>query len=450
MAEDKGQGGAAAAIDDEEPAFDAPERGSADELLDAGAHAPIDAMRHSTAHVMAEAVLDLFPGAKLGIGPAIHDGFYYDFDLPRPLTPDDLEAIEGRMRESIAADHPFVRKEIPWEDGRALEESKGQPFKVEILDDLARKAQEAGTPLPQTSPLRARPVQRPVQGPPRRVDRQDRAVQAARRRRRVLAGRREAPDAPADLRHGLGDAGGARPVPVPARGGEEARPPQAGRAARPVLVPRRLARVGVLAPQGPAHLADARGRDARAPGPPRLPGGLDADRGVRAPVAAVRALGPLRREHVHRRVRGPAVQPQADELPRVDVHLPVAPALVPRPAAPLQRVRPAPPQRALRGAVRPHPRPPVHPGRRAHLRPPGPADGRDRGARRRGPRVVRLVRPRAAVRVRDATRQGDRRPGAVGPRGGADQGRPRPGGRRLRRQAQGRDVLRAQDRHLHR
>ena len=63
MAEDKGQGGAAAVIDDEEPAFDAPDRGSADELLDAGAHAPIDAMRHSTAHVMAEAVLGLFPGA---------------------------------------------------------------------------------------------------------------------------------------------------------------------------------------------------------------------------------------------------------------------------------------------------------------------------------------------------------------------------------------------------
>ena len=151
MADDKGQGGAAAAVDDEEPAFDAPERGSADELLDAGAHAPIDAMRHSTAHVMAEAVLDLFPGAKLGIGPAITDGFYYDFDLPRPLTPADLQAVEERMRVSVAADHAFVRKEIPWEDGRALEESKGQPFKVEILDDLARKAGEAGAPLPPTS-----------------------------------------------------------------------------------------------------------------------------------------------------------------------------------------------------------------------------------------------------------------------------------------------------------
>jgi len=74
----------------EEEVLEAPERGSVDELLDAGAHDEIDAMRHSTAHVMAEAVLDLFPGAKLGIGPAIADGFYYDFQLARPLIPDDL------------------------------------------------------------------------------------------------------------------------------------------------------------------------------------------------------------------------------------------------------------------------------------------------------------------------------------------------------------------------
>jgi threonyl-tRNA synthetase len=149
MAEDKGQ--AAAAVDDEEPAFDAPDRGSADELLDAGAHAPIDAMRHSTAHVMAEAVLELFPDAKLGIGPAIQNGFYYDFALPRPLTPGDLEAIEDRMRASVKADHAFVRNEVPFAEGRALEEAKGQTFKVEILDDLARKAEESSTPLPPTT-----------------------------------------------------------------------------------------------------------------------------------------------------------------------------------------------------------------------------------------------------------------------------------------------------------
>src|SRR3954471_11512120 len=145
------QGAAAVAegeiADDEALAFDAPERGSADELLDAGAHAPIDAMRHSTAHVMAESVLDLFPDAKLGIGPAINDGFYYDFDLPRPLTPADLAAIEERMRASVRADHAFVRREVPFEQGRALEEQHGQPFKVEILDDLATKAANSGSEM---------------------------------------------------------------------------------------------------------------------------------------------------------------------------------------------------------------------------------------------------------------------------------------------------------------
>jgi threonyl-tRNA synthetase len=134
-----------------EELFDAPERGSADELLDAGAHGELDAMRHSAAHVMAEAVLDLFPGTKLGIGPAIADGFYYDFHLPRPLTPADLAAIEARMAESITADHPFVRRELPPAEGRALFVERDQPFKVEILDDLAAKADREGTQHPPVS-----------------------------------------------------------------------------------------------------------------------------------------------------------------------------------------------------------------------------------------------------------------------------------------------------------
>ena len=79
------------AIEALEESFEAPEKGSADELLDARAGDPLDPMRHSAAHVMAEAVLDLFPGTKLGIGPAIQDGFYYDFQLDRPLKPEDLE-----------------------------------------------------------------------------------------------------------------------------------------------------------------------------------------------------------------------------------------------------------------------------------------------------------------------------------------------------------------------
>ncbi len=130
---------------------DAPVRGSAEELLDAGAHGELDAMRHSAAHVMAEAVTELFPGAKLGIGPAIAEGFYYDFDLPRPLTPDDLAAIEERMAASVAADHPFVRRESTWADARAASEATGQTYKVEILDDLAVQAREAGQEPPAAS-----------------------------------------------------------------------------------------------------------------------------------------------------------------------------------------------------------------------------------------------------------------------------------------------------------
>ena len=135
----------------EEDVLLAPERGSVDELLDAGAHDELDAMRHSTAHVMAEAVLDLFEGAKLGIGPAIADGFYYDFELPRALTPEDLAAIEERMHVSVAADHPFVRRELGFDDARSVEEGRDQSFKVEILDDLAARATAAGEPPPVVS-----------------------------------------------------------------------------------------------------------------------------------------------------------------------------------------------------------------------------------------------------------------------------------------------------------
>jgi threonyl-tRNA synthetase len=135
----------------EELALEAPKRESADELLDASAGNPLDPMRHSAAHVMAEAVMDLFPGTKLGIGPAIADGFYYDFDLPRPLTTDDLAAIEARMAESIKADHKFVRKVLPPEEGKRFFDEHGQPYKVEILQDLEKAAREADQPAPEVS-----------------------------------------------------------------------------------------------------------------------------------------------------------------------------------------------------------------------------------------------------------------------------------------------------------
>jgi threonyl-tRNA synthetase len=94
----------------------------------------LDALRHSTSHVMAQAVLSIFPEAKLGIGPPIEDGFYYDFDLPRPLTPEDLTAIEARMRESIQEEHPFVRREVSREE--ALKLFADQPYKVELIQEM--------------------------------------------------------------------------------------------------------------------------------------------------------------------------------------------------------------------------------------------------------------------------------------------------------------------------
>ena len=91
-------------------------------------------LRHSAAHVMAEAVLELFPEAKLAIGPPTDNGFYYDFLVSRPFTPEDLGAIENRMEQSIRADLPFTGRELSREQAKELE--KEQPFKLEIIDDL--------------------------------------------------------------------------------------------------------------------------------------------------------------------------------------------------------------------------------------------------------------------------------------------------------------------------
>src|SRR6185295_14714792 len=90
-------------------------------------------LRHSTAHVLAQAVLQLWPGAKFAIGPPIENGFYYDFDLPggAHFTDDDLGRIEARMREIVDEGQPFVREEHSKEDGLQL--FGDQPYKVEII-----------------------------------------------------------------------------------------------------------------------------------------------------------------------------------------------------------------------------------------------------------------------------------------------------------------------------
>src|SRR5690349_11078417 len=91
-------------------------------------------IRHSSAHILAEAVLDRFPEAKIAIGPPIEDGFYYDFDLPRSLTDEDLQWIENRMKEIIRKEVDFSVREVTPEE--ALAYFKDQPFKQELIRDL--------------------------------------------------------------------------------------------------------------------------------------------------------------------------------------------------------------------------------------------------------------------------------------------------------------------------
>ncbi|HEX6331694.1 MAG TPA: threonine--tRNA ligase [Actinomycetota bacterium] len=99
-------------------------------------------LRHSTAHVMAQAVCDLWPGARYAIGPPVENGFYYDLELPGPISESDLEAIEDRMRVIVAADQPFVREELS--RAEALERFADQPYKKEIIETLEEGEVGAG------------------------------------------------------------------------------------------------------------------------------------------------------------------------------------------------------------------------------------------------------------------------------------------------------------------
>ncbi len=103
---------------------------------------PYYRLRHSLAHVMAQAVLEIFPDAKIAIGPPIENGFYYDFDLPRPLTPEDLTEIEKRMKRIIAGNHPFIYREVSAEEARQI--FANQPYKLELIEGLAKGLDEYG------------------------------------------------------------------------------------------------------------------------------------------------------------------------------------------------------------------------------------------------------------------------------------------------------------------
>jgi threonyl-tRNA synthetase len=102
----------------------------------------LDLIRHDTAHVLAAAVMELYPGVKISIGPPIEQGFYYDFEFPDgvSLSDADFERIEARMREHVAADEEFVREDVSVDDALARFRAEGQDYKVELIEDLARAA----------------------------------------------------------------------------------------------------------------------------------------------------------------------------------------------------------------------------------------------------------------------------------------------------------------------
>ncbi len=141
-------------------------------------------IRHDAAHVLAESVMELYPGVKISIGPPIENGFYYDFEFPDgvALSDADFTAIEERMRAHIAADEPFVREDVSV--GEALERfvREGQDYKVELIEDLVR---DQG--LENVTAVRQRAVHRPVPWPPHAIDGAGQGVQARVGRGRVLA-----------------------------------------------------------------------------------------------------------------------------------------------------------------------------------------------------------------------------------------------------------------------
>ena len=154
-------------------------------LTDRSGDEALGLIRHDAAHVLAAAVMELYPGVKISIGPPIENGFYYDFDFPEglSLSEADFEPIEAKMREHIAADEPFVREDVPASEAldRFLREAQDH-YKVRADRGSDREGRR-----PDRVPVHERPIHRPVPRPARPVDQADQGVQASIGGRRVLA-----------------------------------------------------------------------------------------------------------------------------------------------------------------------------------------------------------------------------------------------------------------------
>ena len=186
--------------------------------------------RHSTAHLLAAAVTALFPGAQCGIGPATDEGFFYDFIVDRPFVPEDLVAIEQKMKELAGQDLVYERQMWPRDEALQFFAAKGEPLKVQLIEEKT-EGRVGGVRLHDQGP---RDVRRLLRRPARPFDRPPQGVQAADHVERLLEGRRaESADA-ASLGNRVPERVGAEGALAARRRSQEARPPESRQGPRPV------------------------------------------------------------------------------------------------------------------------------------------------------------------------------------------------------------------------
>ena len=262
-------------------------------------------LRHSAAHLLAEAVRRLYPGVKVAIGPPIENGFYYDFDFPEPITEADLQKIEDEVRRELKEGRSWERREISRAEARQRFLEENEPYKVELVEtaegditlytqgdftDLCR-----GPHLQNSKPIKAFKLTG-LAGAYWRGDEKNKQLTRIYGTAFYCAGRsRRAPRAP--------------------RGGAQARPSPARRAARPLPPRGDLAGLAVLAPEGDGDLERARGRAPARERASRLRRGEDTADLRQGALGAVGPLGEVPREHVPDPRGRPDLRDQADELP---------------------------------------------------------------------------------------------------------------------------------------
>ena len=310
----------------------------------------LELIRHDAAHVLAEAVQELYPGTQVTIGPAIANGFYYDFARNQPFTPEDFPAIEAKMREIVARGEKFRRQVIDRDEAIQFFKDKGEKYKAEIIQDLPRDGDHHALPpgrLDRPLPRAAHALHRATSA----------GVQADEGRRRLLA--RRSPQ-----RH--------------AAAASTAPPGATRRNSTPTCTcwRRRNAATTAASARRWTCSTSRRRRPAACSGTPRAGGStaraeaymrrrLDAAgyQEVKTPQLldrslweALRPLGEVPPAHVHRPGggRGQSPRAEADELPVPHPDLPPGPALLPRAAAAAGGVRLLPSLRAIRRAARHH------------------------------------------------------------------------------------------------